>query len=75
MTRFLATVENIQAKIVPGLGTLCYFPGATMIVILYIYDFLPSPVSGLFLPAPNQRPRKSWPGRKEEQAGAHAVPN
>jgi len=34
MTRFLATVEKVQAKIVPGLGTLWYLPGTEMFVIL-----------------------------------------
>jgi len=34
MTRFLATAEKLQAKIVPGLGTLCYLPGTEIFVIL-----------------------------------------
>jgi len=34
MTRFLATVEKMQAKIVPGLGTLWYLPGTEMFVVL-----------------------------------------
>jgi len=37
-TRFLATVEKMQATIVPGLGTLWNLPGTEMLVIL-IYGF------------------------------------
>jgi len=34
MTRFLATVQKKQTKIVPGLGTRWYLPGTEMFVIL-----------------------------------------
>jgi len=34
MTRFFATAEKMQAKIVPGLGTLWNLPGTEMFVVL-----------------------------------------
>jgi len=43
MTRFLATVEKTQAKIVPGPGTLWNLPGTTTFVILIYIWFLTVP--------------------------------
>jgi len=59
MTRFLATVEKMKAKIVPGAGTLWFLPQPRGSLSLYTW-VLTVAVSGILWPAPNQRPRKSW---------------